>query len=679
MDFGLAAVASELDASEIRSGTPAYMAPEQLAGREATAQSDLYALGLVLYEVFTGRPPFETKDFEELLRQRETRPAVTPSTIIPDLDRRIERAILRCLDPDPRNRPASPLEIAAALPGGDPLAEALAAGETPSPEMVAAAGPTEGLRPRAAFALVVCIVICLTTVLLLTPSTTVLGKLPLKVPPEELSVRARDIAHRLGFNDVPADVAEGFEFDGRLFTRQAQATAGSRTERRQQWNGLLSLEPWPLSFTHIEGPTTLTRYAQVSFPALPFDRSVLEPGRWTTTLDLQGRLLSFDRVPTSADLSRVAEREPDWAALFGAAGLDLGRFTRAAPTPRLTVSDATEAWTGSYFDARQTPVRIEASTFRGFLTTFRVVFPWTEAPPPSTPYVPVFFDVFLVALGVVGLRHWKQGRADTRGAIRFGVYAWVVIAAAVLLHPGKSPFDYLYPIALGFTAAMMYMAVEPWTRRLWPHVMITWARVLAGRWRDPVVGRDVLITVACVTSNYAFLRIAQLVAIGGGAAPYTPAAQGTFGLVVDNFASVGVMAANLTLPFYSGLGVALGLFLMLFALNAALRKKWLAVIIALVLWFAGNPTTLLSGWMSTLQWALEFAFLVFLTLRFGVFASALFSSLSMLISGSMFTGDFSAWYGRTSLVATLIISIFTIFAFRTSIGRQPILRSLETS
>jgi serine/threonine protein kinase len=50
-DFGLASTARERDRTPVRSGTPAYMAPEQLAGREVSVQSDLYALGLVLYDV----------------------------------------------------------------------------------------------------------------------------------------------------------------------------------------------------------------------------------------------------------------------------------------------------------------------------------------------------------------------------------------------------------------------------------------------------------------------------------------------------------------------------------------------------------------------------------------------------------------------------------------------------
>ncbi len=67
-DFGLAALADEIPGEEIRNGTPAYMAPEQLAGKEVTVQSDIYALGLVLYEVFTGKRAFEASTLADLVR-----------------------------------------------------------------------------------------------------------------------------------------------------------------------------------------------------------------------------------------------------------------------------------------------------------------------------------------------------------------------------------------------------------------------------------------------------------------------------------------------------------------------------------------------------------------------------------------------------------------------------------
>ena len=145
-DFGLAGVAGET----LRAGTPAYMAPEQLAGGEVTPRSDLYALGLVLYELFTGRRALEGSTLAELIAKREQVGITLPSDIVRDLDPGVERAIMRCLDPDPAKRPSSALQVSGRrLPGGDPLAAALAAGETPSPEMVAASGETSALRPLA--------------------------------------------------------------------------------------------------------------------------------------------------------------------------------------------------------------------------------------------------------------------------------------------------------------------------------------------------------------------------------------------------------------------------------------------------------------------------------------------------------------------------------------------------
>ena len=141
MDFGLAALADQLHGAEIRNGTPAYMAPEQLAGNEVTERSDIYALGLVLYEIFTGQRAFKTTDRSEV-------PSAV--SVVKDLDPAIERVIARCLNPDPAKRPASAAALARMLPGGDPLAEALAAGETPSPEMVAASDDTGSLSVRMA-------------------------------------------------------------------------------------------------------------------------------------------------------------------------------------------------------------------------------------------------------------------------------------------------------------------------------------------------------------------------------------------------------------------------------------------------------------------------------------------------------------------------------------------------
>ena len=201
-DFGLAGLAGET----IRAGTPAYMAPEQIAGGEVTARSDIYALGLVLYELFTGQRALDGKNLAELIRRREQTDGIAaPTTIVRDLDPQIERAIMRCLAPDPRHRPGSALAVAASLPGGDPLAAALAAGETPSPEMVAAAGGSRSrvgaharrLPPHGSRCSLIAILICYERVMIInrvaTPKT-----------PEALQDRAVEALAKLGYSPIPA-------------------------------------------------------------------------------------------------------------------------------------------------------------------------------------------------------------------------------------------------------------------------------------------------------------------------------------------------------------------------------------------------------------------------------------------------------------------------------------------
>src|SRR5882757_6833828 len=191
-DFGLAGLVDQIHGVDVRSGTPAYMAPEQLAGKEVTAQSDIYALGLVLYEVFTGKRAFAVETLAEVVRTGTQSAPSRPSSVVKDLDPAVERVILRCLEPEPRNRPASALGVAAALPGGDPLAAALAAGETPSPEMVAAAGASGGLSRRVAISCLAAVLIGLAACVYLNIRPNTLERLGLELSPEILSQKARE-------------------------------------------------------------------------------------------------------------------------------------------------------------------------------------------------------------------------------------------------------------------------------------------------------------------------------------------------------------------------------------------------------------------------------------------------------------------------------------------------------
>src|SRR6266550_4984489 len=113
MDFGLAVPSGEATIGEL-AGTPAYMAPEQLVGDRATERTDLYALGLVCYELFAGRTLFLARTLEERVYASQTAPVARAS--MPGIDPVIEQIIDSCLETDPAERPASALAVAALLP-----------------------------------------------------------------------------------------------------------------------------------------------------------------------------------------------------------------------------------------------------------------------------------------------------------------------------------------------------------------------------------------------------------------------------------------------------------------------------------------------------------------------------------------------------------------------------------
>src|SRR2546427_7652259 len=321
-DFGLAVATG--DANAVCAGTPQYMAPEQLAGQAASIKTDIYALGLVLFEIFTGKRAYDAKTLHELKQLHQSGTVTTPSSVVRDLEPAVERVILRCLERDPGRRPGSALAVAAALPGGNPLADALAAGETPSPELLVAAGETEALPILPAAAMAAGFVIVLLAFAAVVPRASIPGLVPLDKPTDVLTDRAEQMIATFGDTEPGADRARGFTIPPdppRWAQQQGPADWGPAPP---------SGTPPVLLFWYRTSPRDLVPVSPASSLSST-DPPLLVSGMRLAILDTNGRLVEFHAVPPQLDADSTPAVAPNWRSLFDAAGFDMTAFTPSTP------------------------------------------------------------------------------------------------------------------------------------------------------------------------------------------------------------------------------------------------------------------------------------------------------------------------------------------------------------
>ncbi len=681
LDFGLAGLTEEFGDDEIRAGTPAYMSPEQIEGRDQTVKSDIFSLGLVLYELFTGKRAFEATTLNELIRLRRSDATPTnPTAIVKDLDPVVEKVIDRCMQKDPSRRPASALQVAAALPGGDPIAAALAAGETPSPEMVAAA-PTEGaLKPAIAVALLSVFVGVLALCCWLTKYNAVYRMTPLDQSPEVLRARAHEVVRKLGYNEQPIDSADGVVLK-EDYLRYISAHDQSLT----RWSRLRTEGPGAYRFWYRQSP----RYF-AAFEDIEVDKPALDVSGMTSVyLDMSGNLHWFIGVPPQREPSSSGDQPgPDWSIPFREAGLDLAHFQPAPSTfVPLHAYDARAAWDGADPSHPELKTHVEAAAFRGKLIYFETVYPWDqpmrqEQTPESGSdrvLIPILMVIFVVAFGgsaLLARKNLQLGRGDRRGAARVALFYFTLRMLAGLFedhHNGVPAHEFrmflinlAFSVTFGFFLWLLYVALEPFVRRRWPRRIISWSRLLAGGFRDPLVGRDILVGgvfgAGMILSN--ILAFVGLRWIGG--APELVLNPGSTIIGAHHFflRFTGQITAGLFDAF-------IPLFLLLL-LVAVLRREWLAfAVLWLLLAILDALVAQVNPRMAPFA-AVGGLLVVFVLARYGLLATVCAMVLFHLWVFFPMTTEFTAWYAFDFIIALVICVALVAYGFYTSLAGQPL-------
>ncbi len=653
-DFGLA-VAGE--GARDQAGTPAYMAPEQLSGGSASVASDVYALGLVLYEIFTGRRPFDATSTHDLLMRQSANDFARPSSVTRDVPPAIERLILRCLEPEPHSRPATVDEILLGLPGGDPLAAALAAGETPTPGMVAAAAKVGNVSAPLAWSMLAIAAAGVIATAVVSQRTLLHGVSAMKSP-DVLQERARQILSDAGVTGRPRD--------SDLFVRQESFV--------NQLTAVYRQSPRPMRPRNPNG-TLLS-----SDPAL-------DQGMANIDLDAQGRLRRLLIAPPIMEKPE-AQPPPNWDALLAAAGYDPRSLVRTDPQwasvivspPGRSVSfvdsDSKFAWLAR--DGR----RIEAAAYHGRPVFFSVITPETirvAAPGTLPAYLPeriatVMYVLFMITIPIAGFalarRHLLRRQGDRIGAFRVAAMFFLCSFTSLLFQAHHSlrfidewillSWQLAQATFWALVTAAIYLALEPIVRKRWPQILISWTRLLSGRISDPMVGRDVLGGAA--TATLAVLAWQATLLVAGVTVFFTtPSTLGPARFVV------AWLAYTLAEALLRGVGLVILLVLVRAVISSDLAASLLTALLiaAMTLGDTYGPVWLRAFYAVSASLAG-----VLLARHLGLLAVMSYVFFVLIQQRMPLTLRSDAWYFSRSTVVILLLLTIVAAAFKVSVGTK---------
>ena len=331
-------------------------------------------------------------------------------------------------------------------------------------------------------------------------------------------------------------------------------------------------------------------------------------------------------------------------------------------------------------------MRIEAAAYRGKPVYFELIGPWTR-PIRMQPYQltagervgMVIFTVLLLTLLVVGAmlarRNLRLGRGDRSGAFRLAAFVFAAWAVAVFFGAHHVPtFDelqlFMEFLAWGLFYSSfiwaLYIALEPYVRRRWPATLVSWSRLLAGGFRDPLVGRDVLVGCLVGAFGAAVGNLGWFVPSWLGHLPARPLSGPEW-----HFLGARAIIAGISFGFIIALFTQLSMLFVLFFLRVLLRKQWAAAVAFVLLFTVFYSSVSQFNPVSLGINVIINGLTVFLLIRFGLLALVATWVFVGFLSFPLTTQG-SAWYAGISLTGILLMAAMAFYGFYTSLGGRPV-------
>ncbi|HEX8922806.1 MAG TPA: hypothetical protein VF766_15125, partial [Pyrinomonadaceae bacterium] len=487
------------------------------------------------------------------------------------------------------------------------------------------------------------------------------------------------------YTDEPADSLYGI-YPDRSYLKHVVETDQSRS----RWSKLGSGQPPAFYFWYRQSPRYLA--TESVLPVRPDNPPETVSGMVRVLLDTQGQLRLFSAVPPQRDAAenRGQPSAPDWSKLFAEAGFNLANFQAVESTwvPQHAY-DVRAAWDGAYPLQPDIKLHIEAAGYRGKPVYFEVVNPWDEPIRQVQPRMSASdraLSIVLITIAMLAMvgsvllafRNLRLGRGDRRGAFRLALFVFIVQMLAYLFDAHHTWTSEEFSLFLAHAESALfgalflwtlYVALEPFVRRRWPEIIIGWTRLLAGGFRDPLVGRDILIGsvlgAALILNNY----LADMLPKWVGLSPNKPFIDAQQMLGMRHFMPefVGL--------FMSSFIIAFVLLFVLVLLLLVVRRKWLAcvvtwMILAVVLNLAFGDVPAVSR---------PFALIAALILVGGLYRFGLLATIAgeFIFHSWVFfpiTTNLSAWWAADFIPVLIVYAALVVYAFYTSLAGQPLLR-----